>query len=127
MARDDWRMQHLTLGLLTGVAVSYFIFLYLSLEVAIVLIIFNFLYISLIFPLNAALERKLLLLLTGNMIGVAWNSLFSILVQVALSYVGESADTLSLIFNPLINLIWIVSFWSVSLTVLVKTGTERLN
>jgi hypothetical protein len=65
------------------------------------------------------------MLLAGNIIGLLWNYLFSMLVATVANYFGEFFDTVYIILNPFVNLIWIVSFWSISLTVLVNSKKEN--
>jgi hypothetical protein len=65
------------------------------------------------------------MLLAGNIIGLLWNYLFSMLVATVANYFGKFFDTVYIILNPFVNLIWIVSFWSISLTVLANSKTEN--
>jgi hypothetical protein len=127
MGQIDWRVRHVLLGLLFGVAMSYVLLSRLALESAVILIIFNFLFIPLIFPLRASIMRKLLLLSVGNLIGVSWNVFFTLLVLAVVNYVGDFVNTLYLVLSPFVNLIWIVSFWSISLSVLANARTKGLS
>jgi hypothetical protein len=90
------------------------------------LLIFNFLFVSLIFPLDGTLTRKLSMLFAGNAIGLLWNYVFSLFVASVATYFGEFFNTLYIILNPFVNLIWIVSFWSISLTALVNSKKESM-
>jgi len=120
---------HVTVGV--GVAVT--MFLAYSLlhcmpnEPALVSIaVFNFLFIFLIFPLEGSLLRKVFLLLSGNIVGLAWY-----LVQ--LSFEAASAHYLEMgafkviyvVMGPIIDLIWIVSFWSLGLSFLASTQSRN--
>jgi len=40
-------------------------------------------------------------------------------------YLGESFNTLYIILSPFINLIWIVSFWSITLTALTNSKKQK--
>ena len=127
MKEKEWRLNHLTFGVCVGAIASY-AFLsspYISNESAFMILIFNFLFVSLTFPLNGALTRKLFLLLVGNVIGLLWNLLFSLFAYVGVHYLGEFFNTLYMILSPFVNLVWIVSFWSLSLTALAGSKTHK--
>jgi len=127
MEENEWRTKHLLFGLFIGTIVSYVFsfFAYAGNESAPMLIIFNFLFVSLIFPLNGPLKTKTSMLLMGNLIGLFWNNLSYLLANVSISYLGEAFNTLHIILNPLANLIWIVSFWSLSLAILANSKKEN--
>jgi len=122
LKENNVRINHLLFGFCLGAVISYVLLTspYTSHESAYMLVIFNFLYVSLTFPLNGKLTTKLLVLLMGNVVGLFWNNLFSLFASVAANYVGEVFNILYIILNPLLNLIWIVSFWSTSLAVVTN-------
>ena len=93
-------------------------FRFVNIETVIILMIFNFLFTSLIFQLNGTLNRKLGMLALGNIIGLFWNFLFNSFAVVGVVYFGEIFGAFYTIFYPLLNLMWIVSFWSLSLAAL---------
>jgi len=122
------RIRHSILGFFAGVTVTYIIilsFYCVNKEAALMLMIFDFLFVSLVFPLDGTFEKKIALLLIGNVIGLLWNSVFSSFAYVATCYFGEFLNMLYIIWNPLLNLIWVVSFWSISLSVLASSKTAR--
>lgn len=121
------KANHMVFGLLLGAAVSsiFLSFPFIQEETRFTLIIFNFLFISLTFQLNGTLQRKVCMLLTGNVIGLFWNSIFSLFAGTASSYFGEFCNVLFIILNPFLNLIWMVSFWSISLTLLTASKTKK--
>lgn len=123
----EWKTSHLVFGFSAAAIASYAFFSCprINNESAIMLTIFNFLFVSVTFPLNGTLVRKSALLLIGNVIGLSWNYLFSALAHVVAYYFGESANTLYMILSPFANLIWIVSYWSVCLTVLSKSENRK--
>jgi hypothetical protein len=88
-------------------------------------VMFNFFFVSLTFPLNGTLQRKVCMLLIGNIIGYFWNHIFSLFANAACSYFGEFCNALFIILNPFLNLFWIVSFWSMSLTLLTTPKMRR--
>ena len=127
MKKSEFRINHLVFGFFAGAIASYMLLSFPDIgnESVFMLIIFNFLFVSLIFPLNGTLTRKLSMLLAGNIIGLLWNYLFSMLVATVANYFGKFFNTVYIILNPFVNLIWIVSFWSISLTVLVNSKKEN--
>jgi len=121
------RVNRIVFGLFLG-AVVFYIFLFLLLvnkETVFTLIMFNFLFISLTFPLNGTLQRKIGMLLIGNIIGLFWTHIFSLFATTVCSYFGGFYNALFMILSPFLNLIWIVSFWSISLTVLTTSKTKK--
>ncbi len=128
MKENEWRIDHLIFGFSIGAIASYMLLSssFVSNESVYMLIIFNFLFVSLTFPLDGTLTRKIFMLLIGNIIGLFWNYLFSLFAYTVAYYLGESFNTLYIILSPLVNLIWIVSFWSISLTVLTNSKDKKL-
>ena len=124
------RIRHSILGFLAGIIVTYILILSFYLvnsEAAFMLIVFDFLFVSLVFPLDGSFVKKIGLLLIGNVIGLLWNSVFSSFTYVAACYFGGFLNVLYMILNPLLNLIWVVSFWSISLSVLANSKTVKVN
>jgi hypothetical protein len=97
----------------------------LSLETAAILFVFNFLFLSFLFELNGTLRKKLGLLALGNLMGLAWNYLLAIIADFGGSYLGDIFIICFRIIFPLLNSIWIVSFWSLSLSVLPRLKLEH--
>jgi hypothetical protein len=128
MKADEWKINHLIFGIFIGVIASYALLSlsYISSESAYMLIIFNFLFVSLTFPLNGTLKKKLVMLFVGNAIGLFWNYLFSLFAHSVTNQLGEFFNTLYIILSPFLNLVWIVSFWSLSLTALANSKNEKV-
>ena len=59
------------------------------------------------------------------MVWLIWNYLFSLFAYTLAYYLGESFNTLYIILSPFVNLIWIVSFWSISLTALTNSKKQK--
>ena len=120
LAEMRFESNRLVLGLFLEVIALCLIvsFRFLNIESAVMLLIFNFLFISLIFQLNGTLNRKLGMLALGNIIGLFWNFIFYFFAVVGVVYFGEIFDAFCTIFHPLLNFMWIVSFWSLSLSAL---------
>ena len=121
------RIKHLIFGF-SAAAIAFHMLLsspYVSNESAPMLMIFNFLFVFLIFPLRGSLTTKMCMLLAGNVIGAFWANLLSLFIHAASYYFGEIFNVLYVILNPLINVVWIVSFWSLSLSVLTNSEKRR--
>jgi hypothetical protein len=120
MSRENFRLDHLIVGFCAGGFSSCTILFTRNIieESVYTLSIFNFLFVSLIFPLKGTLVNKLLLLLMGDIVGWLWNFVFSML---KLAITGVFFDTLYVVLSPFLNLIWVVPFWSISLTVLANS------
>lgn len=103
-----------------------FSFALINIESTSMLIVFNLLFASLMFPLKGSLTRKTCLLLVGNVVGLFWNYLLYLFAFLGVGCFGEFFNVLYLILSPFANLIWIVSFWSLSLTALVNSETGRI-
>ncbi len=102
------------------VAASYFL-MYSSnstgqLQSTATLVIFNILFVSLFFQLNGSLNLKLSLLAVGNFAGLCWNFIFNSFNAAGTMIYGETFGHFCLIFFPFLSSLWIVSFWSLSLT-----------
>jgi len=121
------KVRHLGLGIFAGAIITYSIlfFFHVSSESAAMLMIFDFLFISLIFPLRGKFVKKAILLLVGNIVGVVWNNIFSLFARATIFYLGEVFNIWYLMLNPLLNLVWIVSFWSISLSFLAEPRNRK--
>ena len=121
------KVRHLGLGIFAGAIITYSIlfFFHVSNESAAMLMIFDFLFISLIFPLRGKFVKKTVLLLLGNIVGVMWNNIFSLFARATVYYFGEVFNVWYVILNPLLNLVWIVSFWSISLSFLADSRNRK--
>jgi hypothetical protein len=123
MEKGEVKMNHLIFGLLIATTFSFLppYFLKLPNETFFTLVFFNFLFTSLIFPLNGAFAKKIFILVTGNIVGLAWNYLFYLFSYTAVDFLGNLFSIPYIILSPFINLVWIVSFWAMSLTFLASS------
>jgi len=90
---------------------------------------FNLLFVFLLFPLEGTLLRKIVLLFAGNIVGLLWYLIQLSLKDASSVFLSPDAFKIITIFvKPLIDFVWIVSMWSLSLSVLAsaKRKTERL-
>lgn len=109
------------LGLATGTLLTVFSYLmHAPSETLQALLVFNTLFVCMLFPLEGSLKRKMTVLFVGNITCFTWNTLFSIFTGAAIAYIGEGFKALVAFLNSLLNLLWIVSFWSISLAFLRK-------
>ena len=115
---------HMSLGIGTTaiMLLIYFSLYHILDETALVSItIFNFLFVFLLLPLEGPLFQKVYLLVAGNIVGLVWHFIKSSFGAASVLYLG--ADTFKIItavIGPIIDLIWIVSVWSLSLSVLAS-------
>jgi hypothetical protein len=89
---------------------------------------FNLLFVFLLFPLEGPLLRKTVLLIGGNTVGVLW---YLIQLSFREAFLVLNTDTfkiITLVAMPLIDFVWIVAVWSLSLSVLApyRGKMERL-
>lgn len=87
------------------------------------LVIFSLIFASLTFPLNGSLLRKMLLLTIGNIIGLSWNLIYYYISRSGTAFFGEFGDVFNafcMLGYPFICLIWVVPFWSLSISFLPK-------
>jgi len=100
-------------------------FRFINIESTVMLLIFNFLFASLTFQLNGTLGRKLGMLALGNILGLFWNYVFYFFAITGAAYFGKIFDAFYTILHPILNLIWIVSFWAQCLTALPRLGNLK--
>ena len=89
---------------------------------------FNMLFVFLLFPLEGTLLRKLVLLFAGNIVGALWYGIQSSFADAFLFRNTDTFTIIVLVAKPLIDFVWVVSVWSISLSVLAsyKIKAERL-
>ncbi len=92
----------------------------LNLQTTLTLIIFNAFFISLFFQLNGTSLLKAGMLTTGNLLGLLWNFFFQYLSTTGNTYFGLPFSAIFILLYPILNLMWIVPFWSLSLSFLPK-------
>jgi len=89
------------------------------------LLFFNILFASLFFQLDGKLNLKLLLLMLGNFIGLCWALIFHNLSLSGTIFFGSTYNHLSLVFFPFLSTLWVVSFWSLSITILRRSKFHK--
>ena len=89
--------------------------------------IFNLLFVFLLFPLEGPLFRKVYLLVAGNTVGLVWQVIKSSLGTVSIFYLGaDTSKILAVVIGPIIDLAWIVSVWSLSLSMLASSRKKEM-
>ncbi len=98
--------------------VTYF---WVDLQSIATLLVFNTLFISIFSQLSGGLLQKIALLAVGNIAGTVWNYCFHLLIVDAADSFILSDSTLSMLYTvayPLLNSLWAIAFWSLSLAML---------
>ncbi|MGQ9459877.1 MAG: hypothetical protein ACUVRA_01410 [Candidatus Bathyarchaeaceae archaeon] len=125
------RLNYLHMSVGIGVAVIMLLIYFplygiLKGSTPILIAVFNFLFIFLIFPLEGSLLRKVFLLFSGNFVGLAWYLIQSSFVAASAPYLEVGVfKVVYVIFCPIIDLVWIVSVWSLSLSVLATSQRRK--
>jgi hypothetical protein len=86
---------------------------------------FNMLFLFLLFPLEGPLLRKTVLLIGGNIVGVLWYFIQSSFEEAFFVLNTGTFKVIILIAKPLIDFVWIVAVWSLSLSVLASYRIKR--
>jgi hypothetical protein len=93
---------------------------YLNIQSSVTLIICNLLFITLFFQLPGSITLKSILLTGCNLLGLFTNYLFQRISENGLMIFGSAFNIFYAIIFPLLTLMWIVPFWSLSLSFLPK-------
>ncbi len=84
------------------------------------IILFNYLFVFLLFPLEGPFSRKIFLLIVGNAVGFVWYIIQTSFLD-AFSFLNtETFRIMFLVAKPLIDFVWIVAVWSLSLSILTS-------
>ena len=100
----------------------------LDLPALVAIIFFNLLFVFLLFPLEGPLLRKVVLLIAGNNVGALWY-IIQLSFKDAFFFLNiDLFKIIVLVAKPLIDFVWIVTVWSLSLSVLAsyRGKMERL-
>jgi hypothetical protein len=95
-------------------------FRFINIEATATLLIFNLFFFSLTVHLNGTLNRKLKVLALGKIMGLFWNFVLYYFAIAGVTFFGEPFNVFYAVSYTFLNFMWIVSFWSLSLTVLPK-------
>lgn len=97
-------------------------FRFISIESTVALVFFNALFICLTFELNGTLNRKLGILALGNVLGLFWNFILFVFATAGNAYLGETFNIFYTVSSPFLNVMWIITFWSLSIAAFPKPG-----
>ncbi len=89
---------------------------------------FNILFLFLLFPLEGPLIHKTVLLFGGNTVGILWYFIQFSFEDAFLALNSNTFKMIILVAKPLIDFVWIVAVWSLSLSALAsyRIKMERL-
>lgn len=93
---------------------------FINIQSTAILIIFNILFFTLISQLDGSLPKKIFVLAIGNIIGFFWNLIFYYFSIAGYDSFGKAFNVFYTLIYPVLNLMWIVPFWSFSLGFLPK-------
>jgi hypothetical protein len=85
-----------------------------------ILLVFNLFFVSLFFQLNASIIVKFSMLVFGDVLGFFRNLFFHDFSLMGFADFGAGFNAVFAIIYPILNLLWIVPFWSWSLSLLPK-------
>jgi exosortase/archaeosortase family protein len=85
------------------------------------IMLFSLLFVFLTFPLRGALWCKVIWLMFGNLVGLAWNFIRRSLLLLAAYHIGASTfNILDFLTGPVLDFLWIVPVWSIGLSMLIS-------
>lgn len=115
-------INYLALGLFSTIIALCLLlsYRYLNIQSSVTLIICNLLFITLFFQLNGSLTLKSILLTACNLLGLFSNYLFLHIYDKGRLFFGSAFNNFYALIFPLLTLMWIVPFWSLSLSFLPK-------
>lgn len=111
--------------IITGYLLLLFLLYRVNTPIIISVITFDFLFVSLLFPLKGALFNKTILLLAGNFTGLMWNLLHFQLTTETAYLLGDTCAIILSLISPILNFLWIVAFWSLGLSLLTRENLKN--
>ena len=94
-------------------------------ESTLTLVIFSFLFGATIFQLNGSVIKKVGLMTGGEVVGLFWNLVFDRFASIGYDAFGEVFDEFYVLVFPFLNMIWIVTYWSLSMSFFYRSRTGR--
>ncbi|RLI21109.1 hypothetical protein DRO54_04590 [Candidatus Bathyarchaeota archaeon] len=85
---------------------------------------FNFLYILTLFPLKGNFTRKFGVLILGDLLSFIWNSIYPLFLFPFL-HENNMLSRLFWFINPIVNAVWIISMWSLGLSLIAPFKVEE--
>jgi hypothetical protein len=86
----------------------------------IILLLFNAFFILILSQLYGDISIKASILIAGNLLGTVLNLLFYKFAQDIHTLFGLSTSIVLTVAYPILNFVWIVPFWSISLSLFSK-------
>ena len=99
---------------------------FVNVQSTVLLLIFNILFFTLISQLNGSLHKRVFVLTIGNIIGLFWNLVFYTFSIAGYNSFGKPFNVFYTLIYPILNLMWIVPFWSFSLGFLPRQTKSNL-
>jgi hypothetical protein len=92
-----------------------------------IVLFFNAFFVLILSQLHGSIAVKSSILIVGNLIGTTLNLLFYVFAENFHTLTGLSTSIVLTMTYPLLNFIWIIPFWSLSLSLFSKkTLTEKV-
>jgi len=90
--------------------------------------IFGLLFLFLMFPLEGSIWLKITLLELGFFIGLTWSFIrFSIALLVAYYFGAGAFATVEFFAGPFTDFLWVVTVWSLGLSMLISAKNKRVS
>jgi hypothetical protein len=100
-------------------------FTLINIAATITLSIFNLFFLSITIHLNGKLNKKIGILAVGNITGLLWNFVLHYFAIAGNTFFGNPFSLAYTVAYPFLNFMWIVAFWSLSLTVFPKPSSNQ--
>lgn len=95
-------------------------------ESAFTVILINLFFVPMLSQLSGNLSAKACMLTVGNFIALILNVLLFNFAKSIDAFFGLPASALLTVVYPILNLMWIVPFWSLTLSLLSKNSTGKV-
>ena len=100
-------------------------FTLINIAATITLSIFNLFFLSITIHLNGKLNKKIGILAVGNITGLLWNFVLHYFAIAGNTFFGNPFSLAYTVAYPFLNFLWVVAFWSLSLTVFPKPASNQ--
>jgi len=100
-------------------------FTLINIAATITLSIFNLFFLSITIHLNGKLNKKIGILAVGNITGLLWNFVLHYFAIAGNTFFGNPFNLAYTVAYPFLNFLWVVAFWSLSLTVFPKPASNQ--
>jgi hypothetical protein len=90
-----------------------------------ILLLFNVFFILILSQLHGSIPLKVFILIIGNLLGTTLNLLFYAFAENIHTLFGLSTTIVLTVTYPILNFVWIVPFWSLSLSLFTKPAVPQ--